>query len=103
MNDNFSIKILYKIIQNRLINKPNNSYVAKLTTDGIDRAVQKIGEEAIETVIAAKNFAVDKFKKELFIGEVSDLLFHSLVVLALLDIDPEEILACLEKRCNNKK
>lgn len=103
MNDNFSIKILYKIIQNRLINKPSNSYVTKLTADGIDRAAQKIGEEAIETVIAAKNFAVDKLKKELFIGEMSDLLFHSLVVLALLDVSPEEILSCLEKRCNKKK
>lgn len=100
MTQNFTSQDLYQIIQERLQKKPAGSYVAQLAESGFDRAAQKIGEEAVETVIAAKNYHWKKqsAEKELLIGEMSDLFFHSLVVLALLDIQPTEIMNCLKKR-----
>ena len=75
---------------------PNDSYVASLFRDGEDRIIQKVGEEATEVVISAKNG-----KKERIIAEVADLQFHLLVLLAKFNITFEEVLEELDKR--NKK
>ena len=67
---------LYSLIQSRKINLPDNSYTTKLFKEGEDRIIQKVGEEAVETIIAAKN----KNKEDL-INETSDLIYHLFVLL----------------------
>ena len=93
-----TINDLFKIIEERKQAKPEESYVAKIMEEGTDRIVQKIGEEAVEVVIAAKN----EDKSEV-VGEFADLLFHSLVLLSHLDINPEDILKELERRHDSAK
>lgn len=84
---------LYKIIADRKKNMPENSYVSSLFKAGNDRIIQKIGEEATEVVIAAKNEG-----KERIIAEVADLWFHTLVMLSQFEITPSDVLKELEKR-----
>ena len=84
---------LYEIIKKRRAEKPQGSYVANLVTQGIDRAIQKVGEEAVEVVIAAKN--ADKKK---VIEESSDLLFHLLILLEQFDIPLTDITDELGRR-----
>ena len=88
-----TLEELYKIIEDRKKNMPKDSYVASLFRDGNDRIVQKIGEEATEVVIAAKNEG-----KERIIAEVADLMFHTLILLANYNIKPEDIFEELDKR-----
>lgn len=88
-----TLEELYKIIEDRKKNMPKDSYVTSLFRDGSDRIIQKIGEEATEVVIAAKNES-----KKRIISEVADLWFHTLVLLAKLDIKPEDVLEELENR-----
>ena len=88
-----TLEELYKIIEERKQTKPKDSYVASLFQKGKDRIVQKVGEEATEVIIAAKN----RRKKEI-IEEVADLWFHLLIMLSALDIKPQDILDELESR-----
>ncbi|MFA6532723.1 MAG: phosphoribosyl-ATP diphosphatase [Patescibacteria group bacterium] len=88
-----NIKKLYKIIKERKQKMKKDSYVASLFRLGNDRIIQKVGEEATEVIIAAKN----KNKKQI-IYEVSDLIFHLLILLASFDIDIPEIEKELESR-----
>jgi phosphoribosyl-ATP pyrophosphohydrolase len=88
-----TLEELYKIIEERKKSKPDESYVASLFRDGADRIVQKVGEEATEVVIAAKNES-----KQRVISEIADLWFHILVLLSNLEIKPSEVLQELEKR-----
>jgi phosphoribosyl-ATP pyrophosphohydrolase/phosphoribosyl-AMP cyclohydrolase len=67
---------LSKRISLRKSEMPEESYTADLFRSGLDRIAQKVGEEAIEVVISAKNEAVDPF-----VGEAADLLFHLMVLL----------------------
>ena len=91
-----TINSLFRIIEKRRKELPHNSYVASLLKKGDDRVIQKIGEEAIEVVIAAKN----KDKQKL-VTEVADLWFHLLILLSLKEIKPDDILEELKKRHNN--
>jgi phosphoribosyl-AMP cyclohydrolase / phosphoribosyl-ATP pyrophosphohydrolase len=84
---------VYATILDRIRNQPEGSYVAKLHQQGIDRILKKIGEEAGEVIIAAKNNS----KPELQL-EVSDLLFHSLLVMAEVGVSLEDIAGELEAR-----
>lgn len=84
---------LYKTILDRKTTKQEGSYVSSLFEEGLDRIVQKVGEESVEVVIAAKNN-----DKQSTVSEVADLWFHTLVMLAALNITPEEISNELEKR-----
>mgnify|MGYP001590695227 CR=1 FL=1 len=88
-----TINELYQIIENRKKEMPKDSYVTSLFRDGKDRIIQKVGEEAIEVVIAAKNESKDRI-----IAEVADLWFHTLVLLANYDINLSEIQKELSKR-----
>lgn len=88
-----NIQDLYQVIENRKKNKPDDSYVASLFRSGKDFILQKVGEEAVEVVIAAKNES-----KKRVISEVADLWFHILVMLSYLKIKPEEIFDELERR-----
>lgn len=84
---------LYRIIGERKNNPQPGSYVAKLFSEGEDRIAQKVGEEAVEVVIAAKN------KEETaIISESADLLFHLLVLLRANDVTPADVMRELEKR-----
>lgn len=77
---------------------PDASYVASLHHKGINKILEKVGEEATEVIIAAKDVDnSDTGNKEL-VGEVADLWFHSMVMLSHLDIDVEEVLQCLSDR-----
>jgi len=87
------LNILFDLIKERKIKLPENSYTAKLFREGVNRIIQKVGEEAIETIIAAKN----KDKNEI-INEISDLIYHLLVMLAEKEIELEEIIGNLEER-----
>jgi phosphoribosyl-ATP pyrophosphohydrolase/phosphoribosyl-AMP cyclohydrolase len=69
------------------------SYTAKLLREGVDRIGRKIGEEAAEVIIAAKNRSADELA-----WEVADLWYHSLVLLASVDVDPELVWAQLRDR-----
>lgn len=89
---------LYKIIKDRQTKMPSGSYTTSLFKEGKDRIIQKVGEEAIETIIAAKNP-----NKNRTISEVADLVFHLLVMLAFLEIKPGDIFEELEKRNNPAK
>ncbi len=77
---------LERTIRDRIQNPKENSYTSKLIKDGLDRIIQKIGEEAIESIIAFKN----KSKNEI-IYEVSDLMYHLVLGLNYLDIPFEDI------------
>lgn len=72
---------------------PESSYVAKLYARGTDAILKKIGEEATETVMAAKEGDPDKV-----IYELADLWFHSCVLLAHMNLEPADVLAELARR-----
>ena len=76
---------------------PATSYVAKLLSKGSDAFLKKIGEEATEVVMAAKDVDHGGDKAKL-VSEVADLWFHSMVALAHYDLSPADVIAELERR-----
>ena len=84
---------LYDTILDRKANPSPQSYTARLFSEGQDEICKKVGEEAIEVIIAAKGQG-----KQRIIEEVSDLTYHVLVLMAQNGVTPDEILAELEKR-----
>jgi phosphoribosyl-ATP pyrophosphohydrolase len=100
MTSNDSLLRLAKIIESRkpaLGGDPQSSYVARLLDKGPDAFLKKIGEEATETVMAAKDLANGGDRGKL-VGEVADLWFHSLIALAYFDLSPADVIAELERR-----
>ena len=81
------------IIASRKAAAPESSYVASLFQKGINKIAQKVGEEAVETVIEAKDS-----NNDLFIGEAADLLFHYLILLQAKGFTLSDITKELEKR-----
>ncbi len=78
-----------------------SSYIAQLFTKGDDAILKKIGEEATETVMAAKDsrqHGLDPKHQALFVGEMADLWFHCLVALSKFNLRPEDVLAELQRR-----
>ena len=92
-----TIRELYVIIESRRNSDESTSYTKQLLDRGLDRIIQKVGEESVEVVIAAKNDENDKF-----IGEVADLVYHLLVLLVAKDIKITDIEKRLQERYNNK-
>jgi phosphoribosyl-AMP cyclohydrolase / phosphoribosyl-ATP pyrophosphohydrolase len=90
--DNYLFE-LEKVIQLRKIEPSETSYTSKLFAKGINKIAQKVGEEAIELVIEAKDDNADLFK-----NEAADLLFHYLILLAAKDVNLQEIIEVLEER-----
>lgn len=88
---------LEALLRDRKTSQPEGSYTASLFQKGIDRIAQKVGEEGIETVIAAKNTEDD----EELIYESSDLLFHLMVLLVERDIPLTALVKELESRHGN--
>ncbi len=76
---------------------PAGSYVASLHAKGLNKILEKVGEEATEVILAAKDVSVDG-GREALVGEVADLWFHCLVMLSHLDLDSEQVLARLRQR-----
>jgi phosphoribosyl-ATP pyrophosphohydrolase len=72
---------------------PDKSYVARLFAKGLDAMLKKVGEEATETVMAAKDGEPQKV-----VYEVADLWFHSMIVLAAFGLKPADVLAELARR-----
>lgn len=84
---------LEKIIQDRQMNPSDKSYTTSLFNKGINKIAQKVGEEAVEVVIEAKDD-----NEELFLNECADLMFHYLVLLRAKGYALEDVVAVLEKR-----
>lgn len=76
---------------------PEKSYVARLFAKGDDAILKKIGEEATETVMAAKDARISGDKSKV-LYECADLWFHSLVMLAQFDLTPQDVLNELARR-----
>lgn len=89
----FVLGQVYATIQERLKTLPEGSYVARLHREGLDRILKKIGEEAGEVIIAAKNGSQEEVR-----WEAADLLFHLLLVLAELGLEPEDLARTLWAR-----
>jgi len=88
---------LAAIIDSRKGGDPDVSYVSRLFHKGDDAVLKKIGEEATEVVLAAKDTRHGGAPKAL-VGEVADLWFHCLVMLSHYDLGPADVLAELERR-----
>ncbi|WP_113925491.1 bifunctional phosphoribosyl-AMP cyclohydrolase/phosphoribosyl-ATP diphosphatase HisIE [Cognataquiflexum aquatile] len=84
---------LREIIKDRKANPTEKSYTASLFAKGINKIAQKVGEEAVEIVIEAKDD-----NKDLFLGEAADLLFHYLILLEAKEIELDEVMEVLIKR-----
>ncbi|QHT66438.1 bifunctional phosphoribosyl-AMP cyclohydrolase/phosphoribosyl-ATP diphosphatase HisIE [Rhodocytophaga rosea] len=84
---------LKSIIHDRRINPGEKSYTSSLFQKGINKVAQKVGEEAVELVIEAKDT-----NDELFKGEAADLLFHFLVLLEQKNIDLDQVIEVLQSR-----
>lgn len=84
---------LAELLEQRKTADPSSSYVAKLYAKGMDSILKKVGEEATETVIAAKGG-----NQEEIVYETADLWFHTLVMLAHAGIHPEQVLNELARR-----
>ena len=84
---------LARVVASRSRADPNTSYVARLLSGSEDAVLKKIGEEATETVMAAKDGA-----RERIVAECADLWFHCLVMLQRYDLGPADVLAELARR-----
>ena len=88
-----TLKRLYAVVQDRREHPQEGSYTCYLFDQGLDKILKKVGEESAETIIAAKNGV-----QERTVEEISDLLYHLMVLLAAQDIPLEAVLAELERR-----
>jgi phosphoribosyl-ATP pyrophosphohydrolase len=84
---------LADVIDARKVGDPDKSYVARLFSKGTDAILKKIGEEATETVMAAKDGDAQKL-----VYEVADLWFHSMLALSAFGLKPADVLAELQRR-----
>ncbi|GKU83324.1 bifunctional phosphoribosyl-AMP cyclohydrolase/phosphoribosyl-ATP diphosphatase HisIE [Niallia sp. NCCP-28] len=98
--DSAPYKILYnleQVIKEREANRPEGAYTTYLFEKGVDKILKKVGEEASEVIIAAKNRDAEELK-----WESADLLYHLLVLLREQELPFAEILTVLEKRHQEK-
>jgi phosphoribosyl-ATP pyrophosphohydrolase len=92
VNDNV-LKELYQVVLDRKAHPMEGSYTCYLFEKGLDKILKKVGEESAETIIAAKNDVPADT-----VGEISDLIYHILVMMAEKEIPLEDVLAELDKR-----
>lgn len=88
---------LGRILEQRKHADASSSYVASLHQKGLNKILEKVGEEATETIIAAKDVASTQDRESL-VKETADLWFHSMVMLSHLDLGPEDVLEELRNR-----
>jgi phosphoribosyl-ATP pyrophosphohydrolase/phosphoribosyl-AMP cyclohydrolase len=84
---------LQNLIDSRKAEMPENSYTTKLFQEGINKIAQKVGEEAVELIIEAKDS-----NRELFLNEAADLVYHFLVLLSAKEHRIEEVVEVLKER-----
>ena len=87
------LRRLASVLEKRKESDPGSSYVAGLYHSGLDAILKKVGEEATETILAAKGG-----NPEEIVYETADLWFHTLVMLAHQGLGPEQVLRELERR-----
>lgn len=90
---------LATILEQRKQAAPESSYVATLHSKGLNKILEKVGEEAVETILAARDVDSGDDAQKL-IGETADLWFHSMVMLSHLGLSHEQVLEELRKRFN---
>lgn len=93
MSDNSILDRIYTLANERKTADPSSSYVAKLHGKGVGKIAQKVGEEGLETALAAVSEG-----REAVIAESADLLFHLTVLWSHLDIAPGDVMQMLEER-----
>ena len=90
---------LAEVLKQRSHANPEDSYVASLHHKGLNKILEKVGEEATETLLAAKDAEHGSDEaREALIAETADLWFHSLVMLSHLDLDHQRVLDELARR-----
>lgn len=90
---------LTAILEQRKNASSSQSYVAGLHEKGLNKILEKVGEEATETILAAKDCNQDNGStREAVINETADLWFHTMVMLSHLDLTPQQVLEELKKR-----
>ncbi|MFT4886957.1 MAG: phosphoribosyl-ATP pyrophosphohydrolase [Pseudohongiellaceae bacterium] len=95
------LRQLASILEARKAMNAEDSYVASLHRKGLNKILEKVGEEATETLLAAKDATSGSAKsKQAVISETADLWFHCMVMLSHLDLHPDQVLEELEKRFN---
>ncbi len=97
MNTTDTLLHLAALLEQRKKEEPNQSYIASLFAKGDDAVLKKIGEEATEVVMAAKDMRGGIHSSKL-IAETADLWFHCLAMLAYFDLSPALVVAELERR-----
>ena len=88
-----TLEKLYEVVLDRKANPQEGSYTCYLFDKGLDKILKKVGEECAETIIAAKNDAPDAT-----VGEIADLIYHLLVMMAEKNIPLDNVLAELDRR-----
>ena len=89
---------LWDVLESRRDADPEGSYTARLLEAGPDRIGRKIGEESAETIIAGMRLRHAGAPASELVGETADLLYHVLVFLLALGVDPADVMAELERR-----
>jgi phosphoribosyl-AMP cyclohydrolase / phosphoribosyl-ATP pyrophosphohydrolase len=92
-NKQWTLEALERLIQDRKANPKKGSYTNTLLDSGINKVAQKVGEEAVELIIEAKDD-----NKDLFLGEAADLMYHYLVLLTAKGYSLQDVLAVLKQR-----
>lgn len=98
MNSSDVLAELDAILNARRDADPDQSYVASLRAAGLDAILRKLGEESVETLLAAKLAERDAAQREALAGEVADMWFHSLVMLSFLDMGSDAVIDQLKQR-----
>lgn len=91
---------LARVIEARRAADPETSYVASLNKKGLNKILEKVGEECTETLLAAKDAQADNTQKDELVYETADLWFHTMVMLSHLNIPHNEVLDELKRRFN---
>ena len=89
---------LQDTLEQRKSAEPDGSYVASLYAKGLNKILEKIGEEATEVILAAKDYDETPESRSALIGEIADLWFHSLVAMTHLGLSHAEVEAELARR-----
>jgi phosphoribosyl-ATP pyrophosphohydrolase/phosphoribosyl-AMP cyclohydrolase len=97
-NTDWDLSALERIIAHRKSNPSNTSYTSTLFESGMNKIAQKVGEEAVELVIEAKDN-----NRELFLNEAADLMYHYLVLLQAKGFQLSDVLHVLQKRHKPEK
>jgi len=93
------LKQLEAVLETRRKADPETSYVASLHRKGLNKILEKVGEECTETILSAKDVSAGAPKKEL-IYETADLWFHTMVMLSHLNVSHDEVIDELKRRFN---